>query len=90
MSENENEITINNYLKYLSEGKLMGSKCKTCGQIDVPARKLCSKCIKPETEWIEMSGKGKIAAFTSINVGTPYFVKKDMIEEIPMFLALLN
>lgn len=90
MSENENEITINNYLKYLSEGKLMGSKCKTCGQIDVPARKLCSKCIKPETNWIEMSGKGKIAAFTSINVGTPYFVKKGYDRKKPYVFSIIK
>ncbi len=89
MSENENEITINNYLKYLSERKLMGSKCKKCGQVDVPARKLCSKCIKPATEWTEMSGKGKLAAFSSINVGTPYFVKKGYDRKKPYVFSVI-
>ncbi len=90
MSENENEITVNNYLKYLSEGKLMGSKCKNCGHIDVPARKMCSKCLKPETEWIEMSGKGKLAAFSSIHVGTPYFEKKGYNRKKPYVFSIIE
>jgi uncharacterized OB-fold protein len=89
MSE-EIEITQNNYLKYLSEGKLMGSKCKKCGHVDVPARKLCSKCITTTTEWIETSGKGKLAAYSCIHVGTPYFEKKGYNRKKPYCFSIIE
>ena len=76
ISESEREFTIKSYIDYLSEKKLMGSKCKDCGETYVPVRKLCTKCNSLNMEWIEMSGKGKIVAFTSITVGTPFFVEK--------------
>jgi len=69
MSE-EKDITVQNYLESLNTKKLMGSKCKKCGAIDVPPRKICIKCDSSDTEWIEMSGKGNIAAFSCISVGT--------------------
>lgn len=76
MSESENEITVNNYLQYLQQKKLMGSKCKDCGELYVPPRNLCIKCNSTNTEWQEMSGKGTIAAYSCIGVGTKFFVDK--------------
>lgn len=54
--------------KSLSEKKLMGSKCKKCGALYLPPRPLCPACHDTSMEWFEFSGKGKIAAFTSIAV----------------------
>ena len=62
MTESERDFTIKSYIDYLSEEKLMGSKCKDCGASYVPVRKLCTKCNSTNMEWSEMSGKGKIAA----------------------------
>lgn len=76
MSENENEITVNSYLQYLQQKKLMGSKCDDCGALFVPPRKLCTKCNSTNTVWQEMSGNGTIAAFSCIGVGTKFFVDK--------------
>ena len=71
MSENEKPFTIESYLEFLRNKKLMGSKCKECGATYVPVRKLCTECNSANMEWIEMTGNGKLAAFTSITVGTP-------------------
>ncbi|MFX1233551.1 MAG: Zn-ribbon domain-containing OB-fold protein, partial [Promethearchaeota archaeon] len=75
MSE-EKEITIQNYLDYMTNNRLMGSKCKKCSANYVPPRKLCTKCNSTELEWVEMSGKGKIAAYSCIGVGTTFMVGK--------------
>jgi uncharacterized OB-fold protein len=90
MSETEREFTIKSYIDYLSEKKLMGSKCKDCGISYVPVRKLCTKCNSTNMEWIEMSGKGKIVAFTSITVGTPFFVEKGYDRNKPYCFSVIK
>jgi uncharacterized OB-fold protein len=74
MTEEEKEFTLQNYLEFIQNKKLMGSKCKDCGTMYVPVRKLCTACNSLNMEWVPMSGKGELAAFTSITVGTPYFI----------------
>ena len=54
----------------LAEGKLIGSKCNDCGALITPQRLFCSKCGSMNTEVIEFSGKGKLAAFTVIYVAS--------------------
>lgn len=64
----QRDFTANSFNKYLAEKKLMGSKCKKCGAVYLPPRPLCQSCHDTSMEWLELSGKGKIAAFTSIAV----------------------
>ncbi|MBY9016497.1 MAG: Zn-ribbon domain-containing OB-fold protein [Candidatus Lokiarchaeota archaeon] len=71
----EKEFTIQNYLEFIQNKELMGSKCKDCGTMYVPVRKLCTACNSLNMEWVALSGKGELAAFTSITVGTPYFIE---------------
>ena len=72
----EKEITVHNYLTSIAEKKLMGSKCKGCGETYAPPRKLCPKCSSIDMEWVQFSGNGKVAAFSCIGVGTKFFVDK--------------
>jgi len=62
------------FQQFLNEEKLMGSRCKQCDTLYVPPRPICLKCYDAEMEWIEMKGKGKLAAFTCIAVGTSLMV----------------
>jgi uncharacterized OB-fold protein len=89
MSE-EKEITIQSYLEYVNSKKLMGSKCKKCGVVDVPPRKLCIKCNSTDTDWIEMSGTGKIAAFSCIGVGTTFMAKKGYSMKKPYCFSVIE
>jgi uncharacterized OB-fold protein len=90
MSQSERDFTIKIYLDYIAEKKLMGAKCKDCGEIYVPVRKLCTKCNKANMEWIQMSGEGEIAAFTSITVGTPFFVQKGYGRDKPYCFSVIK
>ncbi len=90
MSESERDFTIKSYIDFLAEKKLMGSKCKDCGEMYLPVRKLCIKCNKANMEWVEMSGKGQIAAFTSITVGTPFFVEKGYGRKKPYCFSVIK
>jgi len=62
-------FTIASFDNFLKEKKLMASRCTKCGETYLPPRPICTKCKSEEMEWVEMSGKGKLAAFTVIGVG---------------------
>jgi len=62
------------YNRFLGEDKLMGSRCRSCGATYVPPRPLCVKCFKSDMEWVEMKGKGKLAAFTCITIAPPFMI----------------
>ena len=63
------------YREFLEEGKLMGSRCKSCGELYVPPRHFCLTCPKGEMEWFEFKGEGELAAFTCIFVAPPHMVE---------------
>ncbi|HEC38822.1 hypothetical protein LCGC14_1252450 [marine sediment metagenome] len=90
MSESEKDFTVQNYLEFLNSKKLMGSKCKNCGQIYGPPRKLCIECNKANMEWIEFTGKGKIAAFSCIGVGTKFMVEKGYSMKKPYCFSVIK
>jgi uncharacterized OB-fold protein len=85
----EKEITVQSYIEYLNIKKLMGSKCKDCGELYAPPRKLCIKCNKANMDWVELSGKGKIAAFSCIGVGTKAMVDKGYSMKKPYCFSVI-
>lgn len=90
MSDIDKDFTIQSYLEFLQNKKLMGSKCKDCGTLYVPVRKLCIKCNTSNMEWVEMSGEGELTAFTSITVGTPYFIDKGYDRKNPYCFSIIK
>jgi uncharacterized OB-fold protein len=64
------------YEQFLNEEKIMGSRCKKCSALFLPPRPICVECHGNETEWVEMKGKGKLAAFTCIAVGLPIMIEE--------------
>jgi uncharacterized OB-fold protein len=66
-------FTIEQFYKYIDQGKLMGGKCKKCGAIHLPPRPLCDKCFSKEFEWVEISRKGKLLTYTIIHVAPSQF-----------------
>ena len=58
--------------------RLIGGKCKECGNINFPPQLLCNKCSKPNTqESIELPGTGTVYTYTIIGRGAapPEFKK---------------
>jgi uncharacterized OB-fold protein len=64
------------YERFLSDDRLMGSRCQKCGSLFVPPRSICIKCHGSEMKWAEIRGKGKLAAFTCIAIGPPFMTKE--------------
>ena len=66
-------FTIEQFYKFLAQGKLMAGKCLKCGKIHLPPRPLCDNCFSQEFEWMEVSGKGKLLTYTVIHIAPPQF-----------------
>lgn len=64
---------VDKFADYLLKGKLMGTKCKKCGEIYFPPRADCLKCMDDKFEWIEYSGIGTLNSFTTIHAAPKGF-----------------
>ena len=64
------------YVQYLKEEKLMGCRCKECNTLYLPPRPICIKCHGEDMAWVEMKGKGSLAAFTCISIGPAFMIEE--------------
>ncbi len=64
------------FYKFLSEHKLMGCRNRTSGKLYVPPRSYCAVSHSDDMEWEEMSGRGKLVAFTVITVAPTHMEKE--------------
>lgn len=86
----EKEFTSASFYGFLDEKKLMGSKCKKCGALYLPPRPLCVQCRGDEMEWFQFSGKGKLASFSVVRVGTTMFEHKGYNRDNPYCWGLIQ
>jgi uncharacterized OB-fold protein len=73
MGEQQPGFTIEQFYKYVLQGKLMGGKCKKCGKVHLPPRPLCDSCFSKEFEWVKLPNKGKLLTYTIIHVAPTQF-----------------
>ena len=64
---------VTEFADYLKDGRLMGSRCKKCGQESFPPRADCSACLSGDFEFIEMSGKATLVSYTTIHAAPTGF-----------------
>lgn len=78
------------YNQFLQEEKLMGSKCQKCGTVYVPPRPICIECRASDMDWIEMKGKGKLAAFTCISIGPAFMTEEGFGRKNPYCVGVVE
>ncbi|MBS7639618.1 MAG: Zn-ribbon domain-containing OB-fold protein [Candidatus Bathyarchaeia archaeon] len=66
-------FTIEQFYRFVGEGKLMGAKCGRCGGIFVPPRPLCPKCQSRDLGWVQLKNRGKLLTYTVIHVAPEEF-----------------
>jgi uncharacterized protein len=66
-------FTIEQFYKFMQQGKLMAGKCQKCGKIHLPPRPLCDNCYSQQFEWVEAPKKGKLLTYTIIHNAPPQF-----------------
>jgi uncharacterized OB-fold protein len=60
----EYKLTFAAWREGLRSGKLLGLKCKDCGSVTCPPRKVCSECTGENMEIVELARQGEIRTFT--------------------------
>jgi uncharacterized OB-fold protein len=66
-------FTTESFYKFVKEKKLMGAQCNKCGQIILPPRPMCPKCLSKDLKWTESPLKGKLLTYTVIHVSPQQF-----------------
>lgn len=69
------EFTSAAFYRELAGGRLMGSRCGACGTLALPPRPICGDCRSQDMAWVQLSGKGTLAAFTAISVAPSALLK---------------
>jgi uncharacterized OB-fold protein len=75
---------------HLLDGKLMGTKCESCGKLYLPPRPICAACFSTEMQWVEMSIKGKIVAFTIVYIASTAMIEAGYGRENPHCSGLVK
>ncbi|MCF8029469.1 MAG: Zn-ribbon domain-containing OB-fold protein [Desulfohalobiaceae bacterium] len=76
---------INDFIDYLEQGKVTGTKCKDCGLKFFPPRADCFNCLSSNIEWFDVSGAGKLLSFSKLQFGPIGFEN-----DLPYIIALLD
>ncbi len=88
---------VSGFAQHLKDGRLMGSRCKKCGDTSFPPRADCGACMSGEFEFFEMSGKATLHTYTEIVAAptgfeelTPYTVGMVDLDEGGRLLAWIG
>ncbi len=90
----EYPLTFAQYQQGLSEGKLLGLHCQSCGAYTVPPQGVCRNCQGQILLPVEVKGQGTIRTFTVIRVAPegkqpPYVLALVELEQGPWVMGLL-
>ena len=55
------------------EPALIGSKCRSCGQILFPPKPLCLNCLSTDVESIRLSRDGRLYTYTTVYMASEHF-----------------
>jgi uncharacterized OB-fold protein len=78
------------YNRFFAEEKLTGARCRNCGARFVPPRPICTNCFSSTFEWLELSGKGKLAAFTCIYIPPPSMAAQGYDRKHPYCVGIVE
>jgi hypothetical protein len=67
------ETKVKDFIKFLEDGKVVGTKCKKCGEVHFPPRVDCDSCLSSDVEWVPLGGKCKLITYTILHFAPPRF-----------------
>ncbi len=67
------DTKVADFVTYLEQGELRGTRCKKCNTYYFPPRIDCSKCLVSDMEWGEIKGTGKLVTYAQVNYGPAGF-----------------
>jgi uncharacterized OB-fold protein len=75
----------NDFIAYLENNKVMGTRCKDCEKLFFPPRADCYQCLSSNMEWFEVSGKGKLLTYSKLQYAPVGFEG-----DVPYRIALVD
>ncbi len=75
----------NDFIDYLEQGKVAGTRCRDCGTSFFPPRADCYRCLDSHMEWFEVTGTGKLVTYSKLEYGPVGFEK-----DLPYRIALVD
>lgn len=76
---------VNDFINYLEQGKIMGTRCKTCGERFFPPRADCCKSLDSNMEWLEVTGYGILQTFSTL-----YYAPAGFETDLPYTIAVVD
>ena len=75
----------NDFINYLEDGKVAGTKCEDCGLVFFPPRADCYQCLSSSMQWFEVAGDGKLITYSKLQ-----FAPVGFDQDVPYCIALLD
>jgi uncharacterized OB-fold protein len=76
---------VNDFIDYLDQGKVMGTRCRECGMVFFPPRADCYKCLSSSMEWFEIEGTGVLLTYSKLK-----FAPMGFEDDLPYCIAVLD
>jgi len=76
---------VDGFAAHLRAGRLMGSTCTACGRLSSPPRADCPACRHDAFTFTELSGRGTVTTFTTINAAPAGFE-----DQVPFRLGVVD
>jgi hypothetical protein len=73
------------FVDYLTQGKVMATKCHDCGTINFPPKMDCPSCPTSSVDWFEVTGTATLATYSIVTYGPSGFE-----EDAPYTLAIAD
>lgn len=66
-------FTIEEFYRFAGEKRLMAARCNKCGELLLPPKPMCTKCLSTDLKWVELGKRGELLTYTVIHVAPTQF-----------------
>jgi len=73
------------FVNFLTQGKVMATRCRDCGTVSFPPKMDCPDCMSSNAEWFEITGPATLETFAVVTYGPSGFEN-----DAPYTLAIAN
>ena len=80
-----NLTRVNDFIDFLRQGKIMATRCKTCGMSFFPPRADCYCSLDSNMEWFEVTGHG-----TLLTHSTLYYAPTGFGRDLPYTIGVVD
>jgi hypothetical protein len=76
---------VNDFIDQLQRGRVMGTRCRTCGTRYFPPRADCCKSLDSDMEWVDLPGMGTLLTYSTLSYAPAGFG-----EDLPYTIAVVD